>query len=122
MQLFSMYLFYYLYLKMEKFVVFGRYCEDAIIKREPFREQHLNRLKNLKDCDILVTLGPTKCTKYLFGIFNAKDKNELKNLIKIEQKWLINIKSDYRETKLTPPYNQLDIDSLVSQINQDTSK
>jgi len=49
---------------MEKFVVFGKYCEDAIIKRGPFREQHLNRLKNLKDRDILVTLGPTKCTKY----------------------------------------------------------
>jgi len=44
MQLFSMYLFYYLSLKMEKFVVFGKYCEDVIIKREPFREQHLNRL------------------------------------------------------------------------------
>ena len=44
---------------MEKFVVFGRYCEDAITKREPFREQHLKRLKKLKDSDILVTLGPT---------------------------------------------------------------
>ena len=66
---------------MEKFVVFGRYCDDAIFKREPFREQHLNRLKNLKDRDILVTLGPTKCTKYLFGIFNANDVNELKDLI-----------------------------------------
>ena len=32
----------YLSLKMEKFVVFGKYCEDAIIKRGPFREQHLN--------------------------------------------------------------------------------
>ena len=41
---------------MEKFVVFGMYCEDAIIKREPFREQHLNRLKDLKDRNILVTL------------------------------------------------------------------
>ena len=29
---------------------------------------------------------------------------------------------DYLETKQTPPYNQLDIDSLVNQINQDTSK
>ena len=48
---------------MEKYVVFGKYCEDAIIKREPFREQHLKRLKNLKDRNILVTLGPTKCTK-----------------------------------------------------------
>jgi len=45
-----------------------------------------------------------------------------KNLIKIEQNWLNNIKNDYRETKQTQPYNQLDIDSLVNQINQDTSK
>ena len=49
------------------------------------------------------------------GIFNIA-----KNLIKIEQKWLNNIKNDYRETIETPPYNQLDIDSLVNQINQDT--
>ena len=51
------------------------------------------------------------------GIFNIA-----KNLIKIEQKWLNNIKNDYIETKQTPPYNQLDIDSLVNQINQDTSE
>ena len=87
MQLLSIYSSYYLYLKMEKFVVFGRYCEDAIIKREPFREQHLKRLKNLKDSDILVTLGPTKCTKYLFGIFNANDVNELKDLIEDDIYW-----------------------------------
>ena len=66
---------------MEKYVVFGKYCEDAIIKREPFREQHLKRLKNLKDRNILVTLGPTKCTKYLFGIFNANDENQIRCLI-----------------------------------------
>jgi len=51
------------------------------------------------------------------GMFNIA-----KNLIKIEQKWLNNIKNDYLETKQTPPYNQLDIDSLVNQMNQDTSK
>ena len=51
------------------------------------------------------------------GVFNIA-----KNLIKIEQKWLNNIKNDHTETKQTPPYNQLDIDSLVNQINQDTSK
>ena len=51
------------------------------------------------------------------GMFNIA-----KNLIKIEQKWLNNIKNDYRETKQKTPYNQLDIDSLVNQINQDTSK
>ena len=52
------------------------------------------------------------------GMFNIA-----KNLIRIEQKWLNNINNDYRETKQTPPpYNQLDIDSLVNQINKDTSK
>jgi len=45
-----------------------------------------------------------------------------KNLIKIEQNWLNDIKNDYPETNQTPPYNQLDIDSLVNQINQDTSE
>ena len=51
------------------------------------------------------------------GMFNIA-----KNFIKIEQKWLNNIKNDYREIKQTQPYNQLDIDSLVNQINQDTGE
>ena len=51
------------------------------------------------------------------GMFNIA-----KNLIKIEQKWLNNIKNDYRETKTPPPYNQLDLDSLVKKMNQDTSE
>ena len=51
------------------------------------------------------------------GMFNIA-----KNLIRIEQNWLNNIKNDFPETKKIPPYNQLDIDSLVNQITQDTSK
>ena len=51
------------------------------------------------------------------GMFNIA-----KNLIKIEQNWLENIKNDYPETEQTPPYNQLDIDSLVKQINHDTGE
>ncbi len=51
------------------------------------------------------------------GMFNIA-----KNLIKIEQIWLNNIKNDYQETDQNLPYNQLDIDSLVNQINQDISK
>ena len=80
---------------MEKFVVFGEYCKDAINKREPFRDQHLNRLKNLKDRNILVTLGPTKCTKYLFGIFNANDENQLKDLIEEDIYWIKGIWNNY---------------------------
>ena len=51
------------------------------------------------------------------GIFNIA-----KNLIKIEQKWLKNIKNGYRDSQQIQPYNQLDIDTLVNQINQDTGK
>jgi predicted XRE-type DNA-binding protein len=51
------------------------------------------------------------------GMFNIA-----KNLIKIEQNWLNDIKNDYQEINQTPPYNQLDIDSLVNQINKDSSK
>ena len=51
------------------------------------------------------------------GIFNIA-----KNLIRIEQKWLNNIKTDSQERNTKTPYNQLDIDSLVNQIKQDTSE
>ena len=54
------------------------------------------------------------------GIFNIA-----KNLIKIEQNWLNNIKNDYQEKNQIPPYSQLGIDSLdslVTQINQDSSE
>ena len=51
------------------------------------------------------------------GMFNIA-----KNLIRIEQNWLNNIKNDHPKKKPNPPYNQLDIDSLVNQINQDISK
>ena len=51
------------------------------------------------------------------GMFNIA-----KNLIKIEQNWVNNIKHKSIETEQKQPYNQLDIDSLVKQINQDTSE
>ena len=44
------------------------------------------------------------------------------NLIKIEQNWLNNIKNNPPDGTETPPYNQLDIDSLVNQITKDTSE
>ena len=51
------------------------------------------------------------------GMFNIA-----KNLIKIERIWVNNIKNDFRETKQTTPYNQLDLDSLVKKMNQDASE
>ena len=50
------------------------------------------------------------------GIFNVA-----KTLIQIERNLLNNIKNDYQDKTQTQPFNQLDIDSLVSKINQDSS-
>ncbi len=72
---------------MEQFVLFGTYCENAIEKRAPFREQHLSRLTKLKDEGILITLGPTKCTRYVFGVFNAKTLKELKIILEEDIYW-----------------------------------
>ena len=51
------------------------------------------------------------------GMFNVA-----KNLIKVEQNWLNENKTDSGIEKETQPYNQLDIDSLVNQINKDISE
>ena len=50
------------------------------------------------------------------GIFNVA-----KNLIKIEQNLLNNLKVNYKVQEEIPPYSQLDIDSLVNQIERDSS-
>ncbi len=72
---------------MERFVLWGTYCENALQKREPFREVHLKRLSVLKQKGTLITLGPTKCTKYVFGIFQAEDLDIVKQLIKDDVYW-----------------------------------
>ena len=51
------------------------------------------------------------------GIFNVA-----KSLIKIEQNWLKNIKTNYQQVTNIESYNQLDIDSVVKQIDKDTSQ
>ena len=72
---------------MDQFVLFGTYCENAILKRAPFREEHLTRLAKLKEKGTLITLGPTKCTRYVFGIFQSKSSEELKILLEEDVYW-----------------------------------
>ena len=72
---------------MNQFVLFGTYCENVLIKRTPFREEHLQRLSFLKKEGILITLGPTKCNRYVFGIFKAEDIEYVRSLIKEDVYW-----------------------------------
>ena len=81
---------------------------------------------NQKDLAYELNIKSSRTSEILLKIKELYKKggmfNIAKNLINIEQNWLNNIKNDYLETKQAPPYNQLDIDSLVDQINQDTIK
>ena len=72
---------------MENLRQFARICENVLEKREPFREEHLQRLSSLKQKGILITLGPTKCTRYVFGIFEAQSLEEVREVIKEDVYW-----------------------------------
>ncbi len=87
------------------------------LKSHGFNQKDLASELNIKSSRTSEILLKVKDLYKKGGIFNIA-----KNLIKIEQNWLNDIKNDYPDGKQTPPYNQLDIDSLVNQINQDTSE
>ena len=87
------------------------------LKSHGFTQKDLACELNIKSIQMPAIILKIKEFYKKGGMFNVA-----KNLIKIEQKWLNNIKNDYLETKKTSPYNQLDIDSLVNQMNQDTSQ
>ena len=72
---------------MDQFVLWGTYCENALKKREPFRDEHLNRLSTLKQKGVVITLGPTKCSSYVFGIFEAKNPEIVRQLLEEDVYW-----------------------------------
>ncbi len=72
---------------MDLFVLWGRYCENALEKRAPFRKEHLDRLASLKEDGILITLGPTKCSRYVFGVFKADSLEGVQALLQKDVYW-----------------------------------
>ncbi|ABM78560.1 conserved hypothetical protein [Prochlorococcus marinus str. MIT 9313] len=72
---------------MARFVLWGTYCENALEKRSPFREEHLNRLTTLKKQGILITLGPTEGSTHVFGIFEAASLDVVRKLLEQDVYW-----------------------------------
>ena len=72
---------------MERFVLWGTYCDNALEKRAPFREKHLSRLSTLKEKGILITLGPTKDSSHVFGIFEANSLQMIRDLLEEDIYW-----------------------------------
>ena len=69
---------------MARFVLWGTYCENALEKRTPFRDEHLSRLKTLQEQGTLITLGPTQASTHVFGIFEATNEQQLRDLLVAE--------------------------------------
>ena len=85
------------------------------LKSQGFTQKDLAYELNIKSSRTSEIIQKIKEFHKKGGMFNVA-----KNLIKVEQNWLKNIENDYLETNKTQPYNQLDIDSLVNKISQET--
>ena len=80
---------------MPKFVMWGRYCENALEKRTPYREEHLKGLAEQKEKGILTALGPTTDNAKVFAIYEADSKETVKQLVEGDPYWKNNIWTDY---------------------------
>ncbi len=80
---------------MAKYVLFGSYCENALEKRTPYRQAHLDGLAQQKAQGILITLGPTKDNSKVFGIYEAESEAVVRQLIESDPYWQNGIWTDY---------------------------
>ncbi|ELS04830.1 hypothetical protein Xen7305DRAFT_00045660 [Xenococcus sp. PCC 7305] len=80
---------------MPKFIMWGSYCEDALSKRTPYRQDHLDGLASQKQQGILMTLGPTKDNSKVFGIYEAATEKEVQDLVESDPYWKNGIWTEY---------------------------
>ncbi|MGB3294878.1 MAG: YciI family protein [Phormidesmis sp.] len=80
---------------MPKFVMWGSYCENALEKRTPYREAHLQGLTEQKANGILTTLGPTADNAKVFGTYEADSENTVRQLIEADPYWQNGIWTEY---------------------------
>jgi hypothetical protein len=80
---------------MPKYILYGSYCDDVLIKRTPYRQAHLDGLARQKESGILITIGPTKDTTKVFAIYDAPDEQTVKNLVEGDPYWQNGIWTEY---------------------------
>ena len=72
---------------MARFVLWGTYCDNALEKRAPFRDEHLERLNALKESGTLITLGPTVGSTHVFGVFESDSESTVRALLEADVYW-----------------------------------
>jgi uncharacterized protein YciI len=80
---------------MPKYVLWGRYCENVLEKRAPYRQAHLDGLQQQKDLGVLLTIGPTQDVTQVFGLYEAEDKATVRRWIEGDPYWQHGIWTEY---------------------------
>ncbi len=70
-----------------KFVLWGTYCDNALDRRGPYRQEHLEGLQRQKDDGLLITLGPTEGSTHVFGIYEAESQEQVEALLHADIYW-----------------------------------
>ena len=76
--------------------MWGSYCENVLEKRAPYREAHLAGLASQKEAGTLITIGPTKDTQMVFGVYEAEDEAAARALIEGDPYWQNGIWTEYQ--------------------------
>lgn len=80
---------------MPKYVLWGRYCDDVLEKRTPYRQAHLDRLAKLKAAGQVITIGPTADVARVFGVYEAETADAARLLVEDDPYWQNGIWTEY---------------------------
>lgn len=80
---------------MPKYVLWGRYCENVLEQRAPYRQAHLDRLAQLKQAGQVITIGPTQDLTRVFGVYAAETAAAARQLVEEDPYWQNGIWTEY---------------------------
>jgi uncharacterized protein len=80
---------------MPKYVMWGRYCEDVLEKRAPYRQAHLEGLAAHKATGTLITIGPTQDLTKVFGVYEADSEAAVRQLVESDPYWQNGVWTEY---------------------------
>lgn len=80
---------------MAKYVMWGSYCENALEKRGPYREDHLRGLREQKQDGVLTALGPTVDNTKVFATYEAENEDVVRQLVEGDPYWQNGIWTEY---------------------------
>ena len=80
---------------MPKYILWGSYCDNVLEKRAPYRQAHLDRLNELKQSGVVITIGPTKDLTMVFGVYEAEDEAAARQYVEEDPYWQHGIWTEY---------------------------